>query len=88
MKFKRGDRVLMLKHADWKNEATGTIVSVRTVPVTLADGSSDEWYWIEFDELQRDFTDELSGMNLVYKESTVLGRHLRPLNHVQRSASA
>jgi hypothetical protein len=56
MKFKRGDRVLMLRHADWKNEATGTITSVRTVPVAMPDGSSDEWYWIEFDELQRDFT--------------------------------
>ena len=79
MEFKYGDRVRMLRHADWKNDAVGTIVSIRTSPATLHDGSTDLLYWIEFDEPQRDYTDELNGMNFEYKKSVVLGRFLRPL---------
>jgi hypothetical protein len=80
MEFKHGDRVRMVKHADWKNDAVGTIISVRTRPATLYDGSTDVWYSIEFDELQRDYTDEMNGKDLHYKSSTVLGRFLRPLD--------
>ena len=79
MEFKYVDRVRMLKHADWKNDAVGTVISIRTRPATLYDGSTDVWYWIEFDELQRDYTDELNGTDLAYKKSTVLGRFLRPI---------
>jgi hypothetical protein len=78
MEFKRGDRVRMLKHADWKDEAVGTIISLYSRPVTLHDGSPDLLYAIEFDEPQRDFTDEMNGMGLQYKSSDVLGRFLRP----------
>jgi hypothetical protein len=69
----------MLKHADWKNEAVGTVISLYARPVTLHDGSPDLLYAIEFDEPQRDFTDELNGMDLQYKSSDVLGRFLRPI---------
>ena len=79
MEFQRGDRVRMLKHADWKNEAVGTVISLYARPVTLHDGSPDLLYAIEFDEPQRDFTDELNGMDLQYKSSDVLGRFLRPI---------
>jgi hypothetical protein len=79
MEFKYGDRVRMLRHADWKNDAVGTIISIRTRPATLYDGSTDVWYIIKFDEAQRDYTDEMNGMDLQYKESSVLGRFLRPL---------
>ena len=78
--FRRGDRVLMVKHADWKNDAMGTIISLRARPCRLHDGSADVWYIIEFDELQRDFTDEANGMNLAYKNSMVLGRFLRKVS--------
>jgi hypothetical protein len=79
MEFKYGDRVRMLKHADWKNDAIGTIISIRTRTTPLHDGSTDLRYIIQFDELQRDYTDEMNGMDLQYKESSVLGRFLRPL---------
>lgn len=78
MGFQYGDRVRMIRHGDWKNDAFGMVVSARTHPTTLPDGSTDVWYWIEFDEPQRDETDELNGRNLDYRESTVLGRFLRP----------
>ncbi|MEW4565039.1 hypothetical protein AB1K70_21115 [Bremerella sp. JC770] len=54
----------MLKYADWKNDAVGTIISNRTSPATLHGGSSGVWYWIEFDELQLDYPDELKGKDL------------------------
>jgi hypothetical protein len=79
MEFKYGDRVRMLMHADWKSDAVGTIVSIRTRTAMLTDGSTDVWYWVEFDEPQRDYTDEMNGKDLQYKSSTVLGRFLRPL---------
>jgi hypothetical protein len=79
MEFRRGDRVRMLKHADWKNEAVGTIISIHARPVVLHDGLPDLLYWIEFDQPKRDFTDESNGMDLQYKSSTILGRFLRPL---------
>lgn len=72
--------VFVLKHADWRNEAIGTINSLRARSVTLHDGSPDLLYWIEFDEPQRDYTDEMNGMDLEYKSSQVLGRFLRPLD--------
>jgi hypothetical protein len=84
MQFQNGDRVLMRKHADWKNEAVGTITSVRpSKPVTLPDGTTDCWYWIEFDESQRDYTDEMHGKDLQYKTSTVLGRFFCPLQEAR-----
>jgi len=78
MKFKRGDRVLMARHADWKNDAVGTIISNGRLR-TLYDGSTDYQHWIEFDEPQRDYTDEMHGDNRTYDSSTVLERFLRPL---------
>jgi hypothetical protein len=77
MKFKPGDRVLMVQHADWKNDAVGTIISEGRVR-TLYDGSTDFCYWIEFDEPQRDLTDEMHGQDRTYDSSTVLERYLRP----------
>jgi len=82
--IRRGDRVLMLKHADWKNDAEGTIISLCARPCRLHDGSMDAWYTIEFDELQRDFTDEANGMNLAYKNSMVLGRFLRKISEAEK----
>jgi hypothetical protein len=55
MKFKVGDRVRMLQHADWKAAAIGTIIS----PGRVRDGRT--WYWVQFDERQRDLTDERHG---------------------------
>ena len=69
MEFKYGDRVRMLKHADWKNEAVGTIISIRTRPATLYDGSTDVWYNHQVRRGQRDYTDEMNGMDLQYKGS-------------------
>jgi hypothetical protein len=79
MKFKAGDRVLMIQHADWKNDAVGTLVSDGR-PRTLSDGSTEYQYWIEFDGPQQDFTDEMHGMELTYQSSTVLERYLRPIS--------
>ena len=36
MEFKYGDRVRMLMHADWKRDAVGTIISIRTRIVNAA----------------------------------------------------
>src|SRR5690349_19658661 len=84
--FRRGDRVLMLKHADWKNDAAGTIISLCARPRRLYDGSTDLEYSIQFDELQQDLTDEANGVNLTYTGTTVLGRFLRKLpEHEQQS---
>jgi hypothetical protein len=78
MKFRPEDRVLMLRHADWKGDAAGTIISAGRLRA-LYDGSTDYQYWIEFDEPQRDYTDELHGMDRTYPSSTVLEQFLRPL---------
>ena len=39
MEFKFGDRVRMLKHADWKNEAVGTI-EISMIEAVCSIGSS------------------------------------------------
>jgi hypothetical protein len=78
-RFKRGDRVLMVRHGDWKTEATGTITGGGR-PRKLYDGSIDREYWIVFDEPQRDHTDEKNGVNLAYDESNVLERYLSLLD--------
>jgi len=70
----------MLKHADWKNEAVGTVISLYARPVRLYDGSPDLLYAIEFDEPQRDFTDELNGMDRQTFSAASSGRSARP-NH-------
>jgi hypothetical protein len=78
MNFKPGDRVLMLKHSDWKADAIGTVASLGKLRL-LHDGSTACWYWIVFDEPQRDYTDEIHGDDRTYKSSTVLERFLRLL---------
>lgn len=79
MKFKPGDRVSMLKHADWKTDAVGTVVSPGRLR-TLHDGSLDHWYWVGFDEPQQDYTDEIYGdPERSYRSASVLERFLRPL---------
>lgn len=81
MKFAKGDRVRMTKHADWKVDAIGTITSTHPMKPTLPD-SSIEWdYWIEFDSPQNDLTDEINGeKDRSYKSATVLERYLATLD--------
>jgi hypothetical protein len=80
MPFKPGDRVLMVKHADWKGDATGTVTSPARRPITLADGTSDPYYWVAFDEPQRDSTNELNGVDRTYDSATILARFLQRLD--------
>jgi len=77
-RFKPGDRVLMIRHGDWKNEAAGTVTGGGR-PRRLFDGSVDRQYWVAFDEPQRDYTDERNGVDLAYDGSIVLERHLKKL---------
>ena len=78
MKFKGGDRVRMLKHGDWKNDATGTIVGDGRVR-TFQSGAQTRIYWIKFDEAQRDYTDERNNMDFEYDQSNVCEQFLQPL---------
>jgi hypothetical protein len=68
----------MVKHADWKSDAIGTIKSDGRSRV-LYDGQTDYEYWIDFDLPQRDYTDEMLGADREYYASTVLEKFLRPL---------
>ncbi|RKZ50723.1 MAG: hypothetical protein DRR16_27495 [Candidatus Parabeggiatoa sp. nov. 3] len=77
-KEQSGDRVLMLKHSDWKKEAKGTIRG-KGVVRRIYDGTVHFDYYIEFDEPQTDKTDEANGMEIEYSGSTVLEEELCPL---------
>jgi hypothetical protein len=77
MKFAVGDRVVMIRHADWKSDAVGTI-SGGPRERTNAQGTNYLDYWIEFDEPQRDLTDEINGdLDRTYQASTVAEEFLR-----------
>lgn len=77
MRFEVGDRVRMVKHADWKAAATGTIVG----PGRVREGQPDlVWYAVQFDEPQRDLTDErLGDASRSYTSATVTEPYLEPL---------
>ena len=71
----------MIKHADWKVDAVGTIVSTHPSKRSLPDNSIELDYWIEFDSAQYDLTDEMNGeKDRSYKSTTVLERYLEALD--------
>ncbi len=87
MKFSIGDRVLMLRHADWKSDAVGTISAGPHERVN-SQGETYFDYWIDFDEPQSDFTDEMNGArDRTYKSSTVAAAYIRPLDQCRTSRS-
>jgi hypothetical protein len=71
-KFKGGDRIVMLPHGGWKDEATGTIMELLE-PLKLDDRSIEIEYFVAFDEPQRDSTETTN-------IAAVLERFLRPLD--------
>ncbi len=74
MSLSVGDRVLMLRHADWKADACATV----TVGPQERNGRLE--YIIDFDEPQADFTDEMNGLvDRTYKSTTVLAEYLQVL---------
>jgi hypothetical protein len=77
----------MVKHADWKADATGTISSPpRVRPASPEQGT---WYWVRFEEPQGDLTDELRGdIERRYASATVNERYLRPLDRVAAPPTA
>ncbi len=80
MRYHDGDRVLMVRHADWKADAVGTIVGGPRQRKN-SNGDSYDDYIVNFDEPQKDFTDEMNGdHDRSYTSSTVDVRFLRPLN--------
>ena len=77
--FQVGDRVLMLRHADWKADCTGTVTS----PGRIRKGIRGEYmdYFIQFDEPQADLMDEMNGdFSRRYSGSTVAEEFLQPLD--------
>lgn len=69
----------MLRHADWKADAVGTISAGPFERV----GSKGPYldYWIVFDEPQGDLTDEMNGeWGRTYHSSTVDAVYIRLLN--------
>lgn len=76
--LRAGDRVLMVKHSDWKADCRGTIVREGR-PRIVGDGSTRVEYLIRFDEPQMDLTDEAAGLHIEYEETPVLEEYLRPL---------
>jgi hypothetical protein len=85
VKFKSGDRVRMLKHGDWKNYATGTVVGDGRVR-TFQSVAQARIYWIRFDEPQRDCTDEWNNTDFEYDQSNVCEQFLQPLQIFRSSA--
>ncbi len=77
-KLREGDRVLMVKHSEWKADCRATIVR-KGRPRIIGDGSTRVEYVIKFDEPQTDLTDEAAGLHIEYEETTVLEESLRPL---------
>jgi hypothetical protein len=75
-KFKPGDRVLVVKHADWKCDLLGTVLGCGRI----RRGAHGEYmdYYVQFDEPQRDLTDEMHGHDRTYQGSTVAEKFLRP----------
>ncbi|GLR69397.1 hypothetical protein GCM10007852_03050 [Agaribacter marinus] len=80
MKYFNGDRVRMIRHADWKQDAIATIVSTKPLKRALPDNTDDWEYWIEFDFPQYDLTDEMNDdRERSYDSCTVLERYLEPI---------
>lgn len=79
-RFKKGDRVLMLRHADWKTDIVGTIAGPPSVPQRLRDETYDVSYGIDFDDLHTDLTDETSERVIEYSGCAALSRYLRLLD--------
>lgn len=77
-KFKPGDRVWMLKHADWNTPAAAAITREGR-PYTRSDGYEFIEYVIEFDRPQTDLTDEADGEPIPYSDSTCMEEFLLPL---------
>jgi hypothetical protein len=85
--FSIGDRVLMIRHADWKSDAVGTISAGPRERVNWR-GETYLDYWIDFDDPQSDYTDEENGDNdRTYKSSTVAGDYIRLLDEGRTSRS-
>ncbi len=78
-KLRVGERVLMLKHADWKADCRGMIVREGR-PRIIGDGSTRIEYVFRFDEPQTDLTDEAAGLHIQYEATTVLEEYLRCLD--------
>lgn len=78
-KFEPGDRVLMLRHADWKAPAVATVTREGR-PRHRPDGTPFLEYIITFDQLQADLTDEAAGLDNLYEQTTVMEEFLRPLD--------
>jgi hypothetical protein len=59
-KFKIGDRVVMRRNADWKNDIIGTVESAGRI---RKNSFGEEYidYFIKFDVEQADLTDEMHG---------------------------
>jgi hypothetical protein len=78
--FNMGDRVLMLKHADWKEDAAGTVRSSGRIRRNSF-GEQYVDHWIEFDAPQADLTDEIHGnFDRRYASSTVAQQFLQVLD--------
>jgi hypothetical protein len=77
--YKPGDRVVMLKHSDWKADARATIVS-RGRPRTVYDGTIHMEYFSKFEEHQTDLTDESAGHFIEYEGTSVLEEYIRLLD--------
>ena len=76
--YKRGDRVVMRKHGDWKAEARATIIRGGRAR-TIYDGTVHMEYVIKFDKHQADLTDESAGLAIEYEGTTVLEEDIRLL---------
>lgn len=77
-KYAVGDRVLMLRHYDWKADCPVTIDRPGR-PRTIFDGSTRIEYSTKFDVPQTDLTDEAAGRYVEYEGTIVLEDDLRPL---------
>lgn len=77
-RFSDGDRVRMVRHADWKQDATGTIAGhgrIRKGAFALYIDC-----FVAFDTPQLDFTDESNGESIgSYSGSTVAEEFLQQL---------
>ena len=80
MVFQPGDRVVVMRHADWKRDVAATVVGpcpARTVD--LSDGSRCRLYWVEFDEPQRDLADWMQETGQTFVKCTVQEPFLQPM---------
>ena len=78
-KLKKGDRVLMLRHADWRGDCRATIVQEGR-PRIVGDGSTRVEYYIAFDEPQFELEDTPDETCTGSPETSVLEDYLRLLD--------